>query len=119
MLIEIQKIRRVAVRDEHGKKVSNPEGEGVLMEEKTANEAIDVGSIKSIRPFRDDGTTHRRIDDQNFDGEICVIYLYNTHPNEDESDNDSKRVRRTSEVHVVANFKELLKEVNELKAKSL
>ena len=119
MLIEIQKIRRVAVRDDRGNKVSNPDGEGILMEEKTANEAIDVGSIKSIRPFRDDGKVHRIIDNEPFDGQVCVIYLYNNHPNEDEPENDSKRNRRTSEVHVVANYNELLKEVNELKARSV
>jgi len=116
MLIEIQKIRRVAVKDEFGNKVQHPEKSGFLMEDKTANEAIDVSSIKSIRPYRDKGG--RTIDGKPFDGEVCVVYLYNNHPNEDESDGE-KRIRKTSEVHVIAKYKELLKEVNELKAKSV
>lgn len=115
MLIEIQKIRRVPVKDENGEKIPNIDGEGILMEEKVDNEAIDVNSIKSIRPFRDNGKGHRDIE-----GDKCVIYLYNKAPmEEDEEDDKKSRRRTTSEIHVVAKYSELLEQVNGLKAKSV
>jgi len=116
MLIEIEKIRRVAVKDEMtGKRLPDPNGTGFLMEERVANEAIDVNSIKSIRPFRDDGKAHRGID-----GPVAVIYLYNNHPNDDDSEEgNERRGRRTSEVHVAGDYKVLLEKINELKEKSV
>lgn len=107
MLIKVQKIKKAAAKDKDGKKVPNPFGAGDLTEDTVVEEAIDVNSIKAIRPFRSDGKTHRDIN-----GDKCVIYLHSKPTGDDGSEK-----RRTPEIHVVADYGTLIEEVNELKSR--
>jgi len=110
MLIKVKKIRRSKAKTNEGGEIPNPLGGDVeLKEDQVVEEAININSIKSVRPFRSDGQTHR-----NVTGEMCVIYLYSS--TEDEVSSDKRR-RRTPEIHVVANYEELVKQINELKSK--
>ena len=102
MLFAVEKIKDVAAKDENGYRIKNPVSGEPIMSEELVDEAIDVQSIKSIRPFHVSGKKHASIDDP-----ITVIYLYN-----------SKDKKDTSEIHVIGNWEEILEKVNELKAKA-
>ena len=102
MLFAVEKIKDVAVKDGNGYRVKNPVSGEPIMSEELVDEAIDVDSIKSIRPFHVSGKKHADISDP-----ITVIYLYN-----------SKDKKDTSEIHVIGNWEEILEKVNELKAKA-
>jgi len=96
MLIKLKKIRRITEKDEAGRHIPHPVSDEKLTKDSVVEESINVHTIKSIRPFKKDGHAHR-----NIDGDVCVIYLLGD--------------KRTAEIHVIAEYNELVEEVNELK----
>ena len=100
MLFAVKKIKDSPVKDERGQKIKDPISDQYITNEELIDEAIDVESIKAIRPIHVSGKKHKDVDDP-----ITVIYLYN-----------SKDKKDTSEIHVIGDWEDILKQVNELKS---
>ena len=104
MLLTIKKIKDVEARTKEGDVIKNPEDDKPVMREELFEESIDVWAIKSVRPFERDFNKEKH---SIVKEELSVLYLYG-----------EIKGRRSPSIHVVGNHLDLVKDINDLRARA-